>query len=50
MVSLGQYADTVLSAYAVSILLLGLLVWISLRQAKRAKTWLHHIEALEDKS
>jgi heme exporter protein D len=41
---LGKYAAEVLSAYAVSILLLLGLVWVSVRAARRARTWLETVE------
>jgi heme exporter protein D len=44
MPDLGKYADAVLSAYAVSLVLLVLLVAVSLRAARRARTELDEIE------
>ncbi|MEM9639660.1 MAG: heme exporter protein CcmD [Pseudomonadota bacterium] len=44
MPDLGKYADTVLSAYAVSILLLILLVVLTLRQGTRARRTLQEVE------
>ncbi|MDR9428727.1 MAG: heme exporter protein CcmD [Salibaculum sp.] len=41
---LGKYAAEVLSAYAVSILLLLGLVWISVRAARRARATLEAVE------
>ncbi len=41
---LGKYADAVLSAYGVSLLLLVGLVWLSLRRAKKVKRELEQIE------
>ena len=41
---LGSYATEVLSAYAVSLLLLGGIVWLSLRRARRIKRQLEEIE------
>lgn len=45
MPDLGKYADTVLSAYAVSIALLVVLVALSLWQSRRGKAHLAEIEA-----
>ena len=42
---LGKYADTVLSAYGASILLLIILVLLSLRAARKARAELDHAEA-----
>ena len=42
---LGKYAGTVLSAYAISILLLVALVGVSLMRAKRVKIQLQEIES-----
>lgn len=44
MPDLGKYAFEVLSAYAVSLLLLGGLIWISLRQASRMRRRLEEQE------
>ncbi len=44
MPELGKYSDTVLSAYAVSIVLVVALVVISLWRAKRIKRQLQEIE------
>ncbi|WP_195820724.1 heme exporter protein CcmD [Roseobacter sp. MH60115] len=44
MPDLGKYADAVLSAYGVSILLLVLLVVLSLRQGRRARRALQDVE------
>lgn len=44
MPELGKYADVVLSAYAVSLVLLALLIVLSLRQARRAREELQKIE------
>ncbi len=44
MPDLGKYAEAVLSAYAVSILLLVALVWISLRRARKVKRELEKVE------
>ncbi|WP_206198000.1 heme exporter protein CcmD [Shimia sediminis] len=41
---LGKYADTVLSSYAVSILLLVLLVAVSIRAARKARIELEQVE------
>ncbi len=42
---LGKYADTVLSAYGVSILFLIALVLLSFRSARKARADLDHAEA-----
>ncbi|PPB79993.1 heme exporter protein D [Albidovulum inexpectatum] len=44
MPDLGKYAFEVLSAYAVSLLLLGGLIWISLRQSARMRRRLEEQE------
>ena len=44
MPDLGKYADTVLAAYAVSLLLLAVLVLISLRRGNRVKKELEAVE------
>ncbi len=44
MPDLGKYADTVLSSYAVSILLIVGLVWWSLRAARKAREELDQVE------
>lgn len=44
MPDLGKYADTVLSSYAVSILLIVGLVWWSLRAAHKAREELDQVE------
>ncbi len=44
MPDLGKYADTVLSSYAVSLLLIGGLIWWSLRAARKARTDLDDVE------
>ena len=41
---LGKYADAVLSSYAVSIVLLILLVALSIRQARKARIELEQVE------
>ena len=50
MPDLGKYADTVLSAYAVSLLLLVLLVWLSIRRDRRVKAQLADIEERRKKN
>ncbi|SFR44786.1 heme exporter protein CcmD [Litoreibacter janthinus] len=45
MPDLGKYADTVLSAYAISILILIVLVALSFWQSRQAKARLAEIEA-----
>ena len=47
MPDLGKYSDTVLSAYAVSLALIVVLVLISLRRSKRVKA---ELEAVETKA
>ncbi|WP_367181320.1 heme exporter protein CcmD [uncultured Roseovarius sp.] len=44
MPELGKYADTVLSAYAVSIVLILGLVLVSLLRAKKVKSQLQEVE------
>ncbi|KNX43084.1 Heme exporter protein D (CcmD) [Roseovarius tolerans] len=44
MPDLGKYADAVLSSYAVSLVLLALIVWLSLRRSKRIKSDLEEVE------
>lgn len=44
MPDLGKYAVEVLSSYAVSILLLAALTWLSARRAKQIKKQLENIE------
>lgn len=44
MPDLGKYADAVLSSYAVSLVLLMVLVWVSVRRSKRIKAQLQDIE------
>ncbi len=44
MPDLGKYAEAVLSSYAVSLVLLMVLVWVSLRRSKRIKKQLQDIE------
>ncbi|WP_375691491.1 heme exporter protein CcmD [Pseudooceanicola sp. LIPI14-2-Ac024] len=48
MPDLGKYADTVLSAYAVSIALLVVLVAVSVWRARRVKAALEKVEARRD--
>ena len=43
-VDLGKYADVVLSAYAGSILVLIVLVWVSLRTGRKARAALEDVE------
>jgi len=47
---LGKYAVEVLSAYAVSLVLLAALVWWSLRKGKLARADLARVEAEADKN
>lgn len=44
MPDLGKYAEAVLSSYAVSLVLLVALVWLSVRRSKRIKAQLQDIE------
>ena len=44
MPDLGKYADTVLSSYAVSIVLLVVLVAVSIRAARKARAELEQVE------
>ena len=44
MVDLGEYARYVLSAYGVSLLLLGWIVWISVRRAAKVRKALEQVE------
>lgn len=44
MPDLGKYAEAVLSAYAVSILLIVVIVVLSLRQGRRARRALGQVE------
>lgn len=44
---LGKYADTVLSAYAVSLLLIVAILLLSLRRSRSVKAELDKIEAQE---
>jgi len=45
MPDLGKYADTVLTAYAASILLLALLVALSLWRGRRMRVEMEQLEA-----
>ncbi|MDO6731060.1 heme exporter protein CcmD [Marinovum sp. 2_MG-2023] len=45
MIDLGKYAVPVLSAYAVSLTLLGLVIWTSLRRARRVRAQLDAVES-----
>ena len=44
MPDLGKYAEAVLSSYALSILLIAVLVMVSIRRARKVKTALEEIE------
>ncbi len=44
MPDLGKYADAVLSSYAVSIVLLVAIVWLSVWRARKVKKQLEDIE------
>ncbi|WP_373356967.1 heme exporter protein CcmD [Pseudoroseicyclus sp. CXY001] len=46
MTFLGDYAAEVISAYIVSLLLIGGLVWLSFAQARRARAAVERAEAL----
>ncbi len=48
MPELGKYAAEVLSAYGVTLALLGGLVWASLARARRVKRQLRDVEARRD--
>ena len=48
MPDLGKYADAVLGAYAVSILLLAGIVWLSFRAAARVRRELDRAEGRGD--
>ncbi|GLQ34715.1 hypothetical protein GCM10007939_09980 [Amylibacter marinus] len=50
MIDLGKYSETVLVSYAVSILLLALLIWITFAQSKSAKKALLAEEARNAKA
>ncbi|MEM7320140.1 MAG: heme exporter protein CcmD [Pseudomonadota bacterium] len=41
---LGKYADTVLSAYAVSLVLLAALVVLSIRRGRKVRAEMEHAE------
>ncbi|MCH2095099.1 MAG: heme exporter protein CcmD [Rhodobacteraceae bacterium] len=49
MPDLGKYAAAVLSSYAVSLALLAVLVWVSVRRARRVKAELDKVE-MRDRS
>ena len=44
MPDLGKYADTVLSAYGISLLVLVGIVWLTWVQARRAQRRLNEVE------
>lgn len=44
MPDLGKYAETVLSAYGVSIVLILGLVWVSIRRSNKIKKQLQDVE------
>ncbi len=48
MPDLGKYASEVLSAYGVSLFLIGALVVVSLRRARKIKAQLDQIEGRRD--
>lgn len=41
---LGKYAGAVLSAYAVSFVFLGLIVWASVKRARKIRAQLEEVE------
>lgn len=45
MVELGKYATEVLASYGISLAMLGILVWLSARRARRVAAQLAAIEA-----
>ncbi len=45
MPDLGKYAETVLSSYAVSLLLIFGFIWMSIRAARKARAELDQVEA-----
>lgn len=45
MIDLGKHTVPVLSAYAISLVLLGALIWLTLVQFKRAKKRLAEVES-----
>lgn len=47
MIELGQYANSVLSAYAITLLLLFGIIWLSITQSKRSKARLAAAEAAQ---
>ena len=44
MFELDKYANTVLTAYAVSMILLGVLIWLTLSKSKKIKNALNSQE------
>ena len=48
MPDLGKYADAVLSSYAVSLVLLALLVLLTLRRGRKARRDLEAVEVKRD--
>ncbi len=48
MPDLGKYAAEVLSAYAVSLAILGGIVWLSIRRYARVKAEMERMERGED--
>lgn len=48
MPDLGKYADTVMGAYGASIVVLGLIVWLSWRKSARVRKRLADVEARTD--
>jgi heme exporter protein D len=50
MPELGKYAAEVISAYVVSLALLGGIVWASLRQGARTRAELRDVEARRDRA
>lgn len=48
MIDLGKYAETVLSAYAITLVLLAAIILITWRKSAQAKRRLQEIEAREN--
>ncbi|MBP0481777.1 heme exporter protein CcmD [Sagittula salina] len=48
MPELGKYAGAVLSSYAVSLGLIAMFVWLSLRRSRRVKRDLEQVEGRRD--
>ncbi|MDR9393036.1 heme exporter protein CcmD [Roseovarius sp. SYSU LYC5161] len=50
MPDLGKYAEAVLSSYAVSLVLIAVLVWLSLRRGAKVKKKLDELEGKRDRN